>query len=53
MVILILFSLIVAVGFLIAFIYALKKGQYDDLFTPSIRMLFGNDKKIDQKNGEF
>ena len=33
-------SLIVAVGFFIAFIYAMKKGQFDDDYTPSIRMLF-------------
>jgi len=33
-------SLVVAVGFLIAFITAVKKGQYDDDYTPSVRMLF-------------
>lgn len=33
-------SIIVAVGFFIAFIYAVKKGQYDDSYTPSVRMLF-------------
>jgi len=45
MILLIGFSLIVATGFLIAFIWALRRGQYDDLFTPSIRMLFDNRKK--------
>ena len=38
--VLILFSLIVAVGFLIAFIWAVKSGQYDDKYTPSVRILF-------------
>ena len=33
-------SIVVAVGFFIAFILAVKKGQYDDSYTPSIRMLF-------------
>jgi cbb3-type cytochrome oxidase maturation protein len=33
-------SIIVAVGFFIAFIIAVKKGQYDDSYTPSVRMLF-------------
>ena len=33
-------SLIVAVAFFIAFIYSVKKGQYDDDYTPSVRMLF-------------
>ena len=33
-------SIIVAVIFFIAFITAIKKGQYDDSYTPSVRMLF-------------
>jgi len=33
-------SVIVALVFFAAFIYAVKKGQYDDIYTPSIRMLF-------------
>jgi len=33
-------SLIVAVGFFIAFIFSVKNGQYDDDYTPSVRMLF-------------
>lgn len=33
-------SLVVAVGFLIAFLWAVKKGQYEDDYTPSVRMLF-------------
>jgi cbb3-type cytochrome oxidase maturation protein len=34
------FSMIVAAGFLIAFLWAVRSGQYDDKHTPSIRMLF-------------
>ena len=33
-------SIVVAVIFFIAFIYAVRKGQYDDSYTPSVRMLF-------------
>lgn len=33
-------STLVAVGFFIVFIFSLKKGQYDDTYTPSVRMLF-------------
>ncbi|MEZ4781926.1 MAG: cbb3-type cytochrome oxidase assembly protein CcoS [Flavobacteriaceae bacterium] len=33
-------SITVAVVFFIAFIYAVKKGQFDDSYTPSVRMLF-------------
>ena len=40
-------SLILAIGFLIAFIVSVKKGQYDDQETPAIRILF--DDKIKTK----
>ena len=36
---LIIAALTVAIGFLIAFIWAVKTGQYDDTHTPSIRIL--------------
>ena len=33
-------SVIVGVGFFIVFLVAVKSGQYDDSYTPSVRMLF-------------
>lgn len=33
-------SLIVAIGFLIAFLWSVKSGQYEDEYTPSVRILF-------------
>jgi cbb3-type cytochrome oxidase maturation protein len=36
-------SIIVAIGFFIAFIIAVKTGQYDDDYTPSVRMLFDDE----------
>jgi len=33
-------SLIVAIGFLFAFLWAVRHGQYDDDYTPSVRILF-------------
>ena len=33
-------SIIVAVVFFVAFIMAVKNGQFDDGYTPSVRMLF-------------
>lgn len=33
-------SIIIAVFFFVAFIMAVRKGQYDDSYTPSVRMLF-------------
>lgn len=36
-------SIIVAVFFLYAFLRAVKTGQYDDDYTPSVRMLFDDE----------
>ena len=33
-------SLLMAIGFLIAFIWSVKSGQMDDDYTPSVRILF-------------
>ncbi len=38
-------SIVVAVVFLFAFIKAVKSGQYDDDYTPSVRMLFDDEIK--------
>jgi cbb3-type cytochrome oxidase maturation protein len=39
MFVLILASLLVAIGFLAAFLWAVRSGQYEDKYTPSVRML--------------
>jgi cbb3-type cytochrome oxidase maturation protein len=39
---LIIIGIVVAGGFLAAFIWSVKSGQYDDSYTPSVRMLFDN-----------
>lgn len=36
-------SVIVAVIFLILFLKLVKSGQYEDMYTPSIRMLFDDE----------
>ncbi|MFN0013979.1 MAG: cbb3-type cytochrome oxidase assembly protein CcoS [Saprospiraceae bacterium] len=41
--ILILISLIVAAGFLLAYLWATRTGQFDDSYTPSVRMLFDDE----------
>jgi cbb3-type cytochrome oxidase maturation protein len=46
--ILLTISIIVAIIFFIAFIFAVKSGQYDDSYTPSVRMLF-EDELIKEK----
>lgn len=42
-VVLIGFSILVAIGFLIAFLWAVRSGQYDDDVSPSVRILFDNE----------
>lgn len=50
-VILICISLTVAVGFLAAFLWAVKSGQYKDTYTPSVRVLFDDsDEEIKKEN---
>jgi len=44
-VILIITSIVVAALFLGAFFWAVKSGQYDDTYSPSVRMLFEEKKK--------
>jgi len=50
-VLLICATLLVATGFLIAFLWAVNSGQFDDRQTPSIRMLF-EDKNKPSKNSK-
>ena len=41
--ILLAISIAVAIVFFVAFIFAVKNGQYDDSYTPSVRMLFDDE----------
>ena len=50
MLFLILISLLLAVGFLLAYLRAARDGQFDDEYTPSIRMLF--DGNIPNQDGK-
>lgn len=49
--VLMFFSLLVACGFLATFIWAVKSGQYDDKYTPSVRILF-DDNEVKKENNE-
>ncbi|MBI9056350.1 MAG: cbb3-type cytochrome oxidase assembly protein CcoS [Labilibaculum sp.] len=42
-------SMLVAGGFLVGFLWAVKKGQYDDSYSPSVRILFDDMEKEEQK----
>jgi cbb3-type cytochrome oxidase maturation protein len=45
MIIHIVVSLIIALGFLGAFIWAIKTNQYEDDYSPAVRILFDDEKK--------
>ena len=44
------FSILVAGSFLFLFIWAVRNGQYDDRYTPSVRILFEDEKKKSKIN---
>lgn len=46
---LVVFSAIIAIGFLIAFIYSVKSGQFDDVETPAMRILFDDSPPSEKK----
>ena len=48
--ILITLSLLLALSFLIAFLWAVKTDQFEDTFTPSIRILVDDAKYEKEKN---
>lgn len=50
--ILIGFSLLVAGGFLVAFLWSVKDGQYDDVVSPAVRILFEDESKPDSEKNK-
>ncbi|MBT8234774.1 MAG: cbb3-type cytochrome oxidase assembly protein CcoS [Bacteroidia bacterium] len=50
--VLLVISLTVAIGFFIAFIISVRSGQYDDSYTPSVRMLFEDEVIKDTSTSE-
>jgi len=45
-------SIIVAVLFFLAFIKSVKSGQYEDTYTPSVRMLFDDELVTETKKNK-
>ena len=46
-------SILIAIGFFIAFILAVKTGQYDDDYTPSVRMLFDDEIVVESNKNQI
>jgi len=44
-------SLVIAILFFVLFVKSVKSGQYDDVYTPSVRMLF-DDELVKKKKSE-
>ena len=45
-------AILMAGGFLVAFIWSVKSGQYDDTYTPSVRILFDDTMKKEGDRSE-
>ena len=45
--VLVAFSVTLAAGFLGAFFWSVRNGQYDDTYSASVRILFEDDKPAD------
>lgn len=45
LIILIAISILVAIVFLIGFLWSVNNGQFEDDYTPSVRMLFDDELK--------
>jgi cbb3-type cytochrome oxidase maturation protein len=47
---LIIISLTIALMFLGIFLWSMRSGQYDDTYTPSVRMLFDDKPEVPKTN---
>ncbi len=45
-------SVLVAASFLVAFLWAVKTGQFEDKYTPSVRILFDDEKKKEEEKNK-
>ncbi|HFB62399.1 MAG TPA: cbb3-type cytochrome oxidase assembly protein CcoS [Bacteroidetes bacterium] len=50
-IVLVIVGVVVAGGFLAAFIWAVKSGQYEDTDSPAMRMLFDDTHPVDKPGG--
>ncbi|MCS6821483.1 MAG: cbb3-type cytochrome oxidase assembly protein CcoS [Microscillaceae bacterium] len=48
-IVLVILAILIAGGFLVAFIWATRTGQFDDTESPAVRILFEDKKKEDNE----
>ncbi len=48
-VLLVIIGVVVAGGFLLAFVWSVKSGQYDDTYSPAVRILFDDTIPVDER----
>ncbi len=51
--VLVAFSVIVAAGFLAAFFWSIRSGQYDDPYGASVRILFEDEKPVTAESADL
>ncbi len=51
--VLVAFSVMLAGGFLFAFFWSVRNGQYDDTYSSSVRILFDDDKPAEKGAPDF
>ncbi|WP_159521901.1 cbb3-type cytochrome oxidase assembly protein CcoS [Sunxiuqinia indica] len=51
--VLIIIGILVASVFLVAFIWAVRSGQFDDSYTPSVRILFDDPVSSKENQGDL
>ncbi len=49
LIVLVVCSLVVALGFLAAFFWSVNNNQYEDTYTPSMRILFDDNETANQE----
>jgi cbb3-type cytochrome oxidase maturation protein len=49
-IILVILAILIAGSFLLAFFWATEDGQFEDTFSPSVRILVDNDRAENKKN---
>ena len=50
LIILVIVGILVAGSFLLAFVWSVKDGQYDDMTSPAVRILFDDTHPLDRKD---